>query len=503
MTPSNELAVVLDAELEYEHLIEEMRLLKEIDRERLERAFIPNNPDAVPFFQQLVFFKSETKTQLLRCGNRAAKTFSWVRDRAWKLMRNHPYKKSWNYNYNDSKPKLFWMVGPTFEFCTQVVWETYLSKMIPDWYWTDDDGRPMIDYIEKGLIDKIRFRNGDMIEFKTYSQSLLSKMGRAIDDLAVDEMPPHLKILTELIVRVLDNGGDATYAFTPVNPNPEVRKYLDEHPGLELHSWSVLDNPVYYDEEKRNRLLDEYAKLSPEERATRLNGEWYVINDTTDRLMQGAMPKLVDDFPIPAFWRRARVVDPAAIRTGVAWFAEDPMTHQWYCYSAKEIQWGQQAATADALKAEIGKDRPYEGFKYCMSLYDNHELWFYAHGPREDWVPCMQKNREEAVVTARDSINTHRVVFFKRGAIMLLQQMALVRATQKYKDHMLDCLMYFCRQIPHARKVTNIRLDEHAMIYDRYKAEEEIAAKLEGKSQRRGMFQFRPTTQRLMRRGLR
>lgn len=500
---SNELAIVQDAEIEYEHLLEEMRLLKEINRERLEKAFIPDNADAKPFFQQEIFFKSETKTQLLRCGNRAAKTFSWVRDRAWKLMRNHPYKKAWSQNYEKSQPKLFWMVGPTFEFCTQVVWETYLSKMIPDWYWTDDNGKPMIEMMDTKLIDKVRFRNGDVIEFKTYSQSLLSKMGRAIDDLSVDEMPPHLKILTELIVRVLDSNGDATYAFTPVNPNPEIKAYLDNHPGLELHSWSVLDNPVYHDFEKRSRLLDEYAKLSAEERDTRLNGQWYVQIDNSDRLMQGTKPKLEDDFPIPPFWRRARVADPAAIRTGVAWFAENPDTGVWYCYAAKEIQWGDQAATADALKAEIGKDRPYPGFKYCMSLYDNHELWFFAHGPREDWVPCMQKNREEAVVTARDAINIGRVVFFKRGAIMLLQQMAVVKASVKYKDHMLDCLMYFCRQIPHARKTTNIQLDEHAMIYAQYQGEQEKASTTQERVSRRTMSQFRPHAQRLMRRGLR
>jgi hypothetical protein len=499
-----------DNDAEYQHLLEEMELLKDLDKSRLEKAFIPDNPDAKPFYQQLIFFQTEKKTQLLRCGNRAAKTFTWVRDRAWKLMRNHPYKKRWNHDYNDSEPKLFWMVGPTFQFCTEVVW-AYLKSMIPEWYYTDESGNLMIDFVEKDQIEKVRFRNGDVVEFKTYSQSLLTKMGRAIDDLSVDEMPPHLKIVTELMVRVLDKSGEVTYAFTPVNPNPEIQKYLDNHPSLELHSWSVTDNPVFYDPEKRQRLFDEYKGLSKEERDTRLNGDWFVVVETGNTLMQGSMPKLIDDFPFPPTWRRARVVDPAAIRTGVAWFVEDPTPdpitklNTWYCYAAKEIQWGEAAASADLLKKEINKDRPYLGFKYCMSIYDNHELWFVANGDREDWRPCIGKNREQALVNARDTINTHRVVFFRRGAMMLLQQMALVKATQKYKDHMLDCFMYFCREIPFAVKTTNFSLDEKQELLARYMATKEAKQEEHQKMLDRplGRVRFRPHVQKLCRRSLR
>lgn len=492
-------------EYEYDAIQQEIERLRWIDKERVEKSFIPNQPEAKPFFEQEAFFRSVTKTTLLRCGNRAAKTFTWVRDRAWKLMRNHPYNMNWNEDYEKSQPKVFWMVGPTFEFITKVIWEQYLKEMVPEWYYTNDNGQLMITWYEKDQIESVKFRNGDIIEFKTYSQNLGSKMGRAIDDLAVDEMPPKLMVLTELIVRCLDNNADATFAFTPIVENIEIKNYLDTHEGLELHSWSVLQNPVYYDAEKRDRLLSEYKHLSNEERETRLSGAWYFEPDDSDKYMQGVIPEVVTDFPIPHFWRRARIVDPASIRTGVAWFAEDPVSGIWYAYYAREIQWGKQAATADMLKAEINKDRPYPGFKYCLSLYDNHELWFAAHGPKEDWQPCISKNREIALVVARNLINTGKIKFFRKSALPLLQQMALVKHSVKYKDHMLDCLMYFCRQVPQAKKIENLGVEEHGAIYAAYCAQKEIERKRAEQQPklRVTVSKFRPHVNRLQIRGVR
>ena len=445
-------------DIDKDDLIQMYLELKSDAKDKILSSFIPSKPKAKPFAEQLKFFKDTALTRLLRCGNRSGKTFSTMRELAWKLTRTHPYRKKWRYDYNQSKKMEFWMAGPSYDFVDSTMWEMYLRNFIPDWYYTGDDGKEMITYTNMHHIDTITFRNGDTLECKSYSQSDLAIMGRAIDDLTIDEMPRSLKLLSELITRTLDRDGEVTMGFTPIIEDIEIKNYLEDSTTVSKHSWSLVANPHYRDNPERlQRAMDEWANLPEQERNTRIRGDWY-FERKGGRVFEGLDWEVVEDFSVPHEWRRARVVDPAAHVTGFTEWAEDPKTHQWICINAVEFKWKEKLATDRMLIEAMERYKPYPGFIYTLSLYDNAEAWFGSEGSKVGFIPCMLKNRMAAINELKKMVNGKRLVAFKNAAKLLIMQTKEYHfkpdgTINKKNDHALDCAMYFSRQIPNKSQI--------------------------------------------------
>lgn len=469
-----------DEKIELLYAIQEAKLKQ---RSKILKTFLPENPSARPFAPQLAFFRDTCLARLIRAGNRGAKTCSAMRDLSWKITRTHPFiykynlygnDKNWHKKigtddferrYFESKPKVFWIVGPTYEFVNSVMWGQYLAAMIPEWYVKE------IKYTNQRNIESVIFKNGDVLKCKTYSQSDTTKMGHAIDEVYIDEMPPDLMAITELIVRTLDKDGGVTLAFTPLVVNDEIKNFLDgmcEEKTMSLHTWSFVDNPHYRDNPERlSRALSAYAHMPENERQARINGNWY-YDMPNKAVFEGIEIEIVEDFPIPLSWRQCRVVDPASHVTGMGIFAEDPATGEWYCIKGQEISWGDGTlAKAEDILEEIERHRPHPKFKYYMSLYDNAEAWFGAYGAKFGFRPCMLKNRQEAIMKTRDVTGTKKLKFFRIGAAKAIEQFRNYRFSDdgrnvvKKDDHVIDCVMYFCRQIPEWTKA----VDEPAVDY--------------------------------------
>ena len=438
---------------------------KEKAKDRIIHSFIPDNPKAVPFPEQLKFFRDKAISRLIRAGNRSGKTFSTMRDLAWKITRTHPYRKKWKEDYKQSKPKVFWIVGPTYDFVDNTMWEMYLRNFIPDWYYTDDDGNEMITRTNQRHMDTVTFRNGDTIECKAYAQSDLAVMGRAIDDLTVDEMPRSLKLLSELMTRTFDRDGEVTMGFTPIVEDEDIKDYIESSTNVSKHSWSLLSNPHYRDNPERTaRALAEWEHLPEPERNTRIRGDWY-YERKGGRVFEGLEWDTIEDFAIPHEWRRCRVVDPASRITGYSEWAENPLSGQWICYVALEFNWKQNRATDTMILEEIIKLKPYPGFHYTLSLYDNAEAWFGSNGAKEGFIPCMLKNRAAAIMEMKRAVQTKRVAVFKRAGALLVKQTADYQfkadgTIEKKKDHVLDTAMYFIRQMPSKSQTPSRQLTE-------------------------------------------
>jgi phage terminase large subunit-like protein len=422
-------------------------------------SFIPDMPDAVPFPKQLEYFKSKNTFNLVRCGNRAGKTFSTMRNLAWKVMRTHPYIDKWKLpkwdeaTYISQKPKVFWCVGPSYDFVTTVMWSQYLRDFIPKWFYTDEKGKEMVSYGPAGNIDTVTFRNGDRIEFHAYTQQLLAMMGAAIDGAVIDEMPPNLKVMTEIITRTLDKSGFVDLGFTPLNPVEEVRDFLQDNPRVQTFSWSVIDNPKFYnDKEKLENALSVWKNLPINEYKSRLHGDWY-YELKGGFVFEGLKPEVVDDFIVPDTWRRVRYADPASHVTGFIQFAEDPVTNIWYIIDAVEFKWETTLAKVSDILHEIEKRKPRPDYKYYDSVYDNAAGFFGAEGTKYGFRPCMLKNRDQAISLTKEILGAKKIAFFKKGGAGCLAQLFKYKfkdngGIYKVDDHMLDCLMYFCREIP-------------------------------------------------------
>lgn len=460
------MANISDKKLE---LIERIQLETLKQRSRLLREFLPGIPDAKPFAKQVLFLKDPKQNKIARCGNRAAKTCTMMRDLAWKITRTHWYRQDYNvfdlknrnwktklddplYEelYMNTKPQVFWIVGPTYDFVNHTMWGLYLEKMIPAWFVKE------IKYTNQKNIDSIIFQNGDMIKCKTYSQQDTTKMGFVVNGVYIDEMPPGVQTITELVVRTFDCDGQVTIGFTSLVQNEEIKTYVDsacEGGAMSLHQWTIYDNPWYAEQpERMKRVLDEFKHLSEEERNARLNGDWfYEIPEKA--VFEGLEPEEVDDFMIPAHWRRIRFTDPASHVTGHAEFAEDPDTGTWYCYLGTELSWGKITKAEDII-ARIESFKPRSDFRYLLSKYDNSEAWFGAYAASYGYRPCILKNREAAIQNTRTMVGTKRLKFFKHGAKGAMSQFRDYRlnktgdAVVKKNDHILDCVMYFCREVP-------------------------------------------------------
>ena len=457
---------VTEEDLEKYELWAQIQEEEEKNRERLEAAFIPDIPGAVPFAEQIAFFEDTSHQKLARCGNRAAKTFSGMRDLAWKIMRNHPYRTDYNcaaqgLTYEDTKvqqSKVFWCCGPTIDFVMETMWGMYLKEFIPAWYYTDDDGNPMFQYMQndRTKIMRITFRNGDKIEFKSYSQTDLAIMGRAIDEAYLDEMPPKLLVISEFVTRTFDRDGFVTLMFTPLVENEAVKEYLDEkvkHGVMALHSWSLTANPHYRDNPERlARALSEWDHLPPGERNARLKGEWY-YETKFGKIFDECNFEVVQDFEIPEHWRRVRVVDPAAHMSGCAMFAEDPDTNIWYGYLATQLGNRKTGTDAGSIARQV---QELDINEFTLSLYDNAELWFGSEKLVRDmgFQPCIQKNIDAAIMATKGKLNEHKVKLFEAGFSVGIRQIRDYewgpngKPKGKHKYHAVDCLLYFCREIP-------------------------------------------------------
>lgn len=458
-----------------------------------DRAFLPVpkvadgekvDPFAIkPFPEQEAFLRDVSLTKLARCGNRAAKTFTTMRELSWMLTRKHWYNPRWkSNNYMENGNKIFWCVVPDFEFAKTVIWEQTLKHLIAEWYYTDPVTlTPMIEApkmaASKDAVAAIRFRNGDRLEFKTYSQNLRALMGRAVHGVFVDEMPADSQILVELVARCLDWDSPFIMGFTPVVASEEVRSYVDNHASLALHSWSVLDNPHYRDNPvRRARLLAEFANLSVGERDMRIKGDWHYVA-LGIRVFENVTPVIVPDETvlcrITPDWRQVRVCDPATHRSGFAIFAEDPETNCWYCIEAREIEWRGALAKAEQIEAECDKLATWPEMKYNLSIFDNAESWFgiYVKNTLGRWTACVKKEKEQLIMLTRDAIVTGKIKFLKYRAAPLVKQIYMYQrkedgSIRKIKDHMVDCLQYFCRQMPNPVQtcMREVDVDSHASI---------------------------------------
>lgn len=431
-------------------------------RTKIENTFIPDVPDAVPFPEQEAFFKDTHKQILLRCGNRAAKTFSSIRHLCWVLMRNHPFQLRYNakklgIDYEKTKSMNIWVGAPSFDFVMDTILKKYLFQMIPEWYYTDDKGNQMITYhaVAEKPIKSITFRNGDVLQTRSYSQDLTTAMGRVIDLVILDEMPNDRMIISEMVTRTFDCDGTVICGFTPLIENVEIKDYLDDKcktGAMQLHSWSLTSNPHYRDNPERlATVMAEWDCLPAAERASRLSGDWY-FQSKHGKIFGDCNIELVPPFEIPEHWRRARVVDPAAHKTGVSWFAEDPETYQWYMYLATEIGKSSHGIDVHTIVKEILRIEPHT--EYVLSIYDNAELWFGSDETAAKlFRPCILKNVKAGIMEAKKVFNSGTLKIFETCGEAIKQFRSLEwgpdgKPKGKSKYHMLDTVLYFAREIP-------------------------------------------------------
>lgn len=166
----------------------------------------------------------------------------------------------------------------------------------------------------------------------------------------VDELPPTLDLIREVLVRTQARNGYSIFSFTPLTVNVAIQRFVDsiEPPEGRVYRFRMLDNPLYSDPQRRDELVRRYAHLPEYQRNAIFEGDWMTADDQVYHFDYSTMVRMPEGYS--PMWRHVEAVDPAiSSATGLTIWAEDPQTSIWYCVVAEYIK-GIQVPT-DIVKA--------------------------------------------------------------------------------------------------------------------------------------------------------
>jgi phage terminase large subunit-like protein len=228
-----------------------------------------------PYKEQAEFLASRNRFKWMLGGNRSGKTIiTCIDDLIQALDRDAvpehllPYKK-W-------EPPFKWrIVAPDFDAIELVIMEEVLKRWCPPGQLLGGSWKTA--YNKERRV--VRFKNGSLLQFKTYEQAAFNHGGLPLHRVHFDEEPP-FDIYKEGIARLVDYGGDILCSMTPVNGISWMydKFYVPSTKGLLTNSKVLLvdmDMNPHLNEEAKKATLAEY---SDEERAARKSGKFVALH---------------------------------------------------------------------------------------------------------------------------------------------------------------------------------------------------------------------------------
>ena len=312
------------------HLLAALERLEKLQRQE---SFDPINPASRPTAaqQQVIDDVNTYKIQIVRAGNQSGKSAVSARILSWFLTETHPTWKrpvEWG-----SEPLLALVAGRTGRQIEESLLPKIRSYLDPGTYKEVRVGN---------IIQKIELNNGNRIVFQSLENPSMAReriQSYVAHFVWIDELPPTVDILNELMVRIQARNGHLLASFTPLVRNIKVQKFVDAlvEPVAKTYRFKMLDNPLYANSERKAEILASMAHLPEHIRNSRLYGDWmsddnavyYFNHETMVEQPQGYSP----------MWRHVESVDPASSSAlGYTLWAENPYTGVWYCIKAEYIK---------------------------------------------------------------------------------------------------------------------------------------------------------------------
>lgn len=312
------------------------QLLAALDRlERLQRqeSFDPINPASKPTAaqQQVIEDFGKVKIQIIRSGTQAGKSQTCSRLITWVLTETHPYWKrppEWG-----NEPLLAIVAGRTGKQIEESLLPKIRSFLQPGTFKEIRIGN---------IIQRLELSNGNRIVFQSLENPSMARerIQSYVAHIAwIDELPPTVDVMDELLRRIQSRNGHFLASFTPLVRNIKVQKFVDSlvEPIAKTYRFKMLDNPLYANSERQAEIVASMAHLPEHVRNSRLYGDWmsddnavyYFNHETMVEQPQGYSP----------MWRHVESVDPASSSAlGYTLWAEHPDTGVWYCIKAEYIK---------------------------------------------------------------------------------------------------------------------------------------------------------------------
>ena len=343
--------------------IELLQLLDERARRQAMRKILGYYPDEGPLRRELYpkhtqFFHAGLKyrQRLMLAANRVGKTEGvGLYELSLHLTGQYP---EWWTGRRFTRGIRAWAAGDTLKTVREILQTKLLGP---------DNARgtgvlpgECIDRISRaaGVADTIdsvyvRHTSGQtsVLTFKSYDQRRISFQGTEQDVILLDEEPP-MDIYTECLLRTMTNDGILMLTFTPLTglsevvlaflPGGEIKEHAEGSKFVVMATW---DDVPHLNDAVKKELWD---SIPPFQRDARSKG--------VPQLGSGAIypvPEsdiVVDDFEIPAHWRRGYGMDVGWNRTANVWGAVDPDTDVVYLYSEHYRGQAEPVIHAEAIR---------------------------------------------------------------------------------------------------------------------------------------------------------
>jgi phage terminase large subunit-like protein len=225
------------------------------------------------------------------------------------------------------------------------------------------------------MIQRLELSNGNRIVFQSLENPNMARdrLQSYVAHLVwVDELPPTVDIMNELMVRIQARSGHLLASFTPLVRNIKVQKFVDGlvEPVAKTYRFKMLDNPLYADSARKEEILATMAHLPEHVKNSRLYGEWTSDDNAVYHFNYETMVEMPQNYS--PMWRHVESVDPASSSAlGYTLWAENPETGVWYCVKAEYIK-GIFVPT-DIITAVAKLSAPYN---IVRRIADPHESWY-------------------------------------------------------------------------------------------------------------------------------
>jgi phage terminase large subunit-like protein len=340
--------------------------IAKLDKLRLQECFDPARPESVPTAaqKQVIDDFGTVKVQVIRAGTQGGKSQTCSRILTWVLTETHPtWKKpvAWG-----NEPLLAIVCGRTGKQIEESLLPKIKSYLEPGTYKEVRIGN---------IIQRMELTNGNRIVFQSLENPSMARerIQSYVAHIAwIDELPPTVDVMDELLRRIQARDGHFLASFTPLVRNVKVQKFVDglTEPVAKTYRFKMLDNPLYADPRRRDEILSSLSHLPEHVQNARLYGDWmsddnavyYFNHDTMVEMPHGYSP----------MWRHVESVDPASSSAlGYTLWAENPETGVWYCVKAEYVK-GIFVPT-DIITAVAKLSAPYN---IVRRIADPHESWY-------------------------------------------------------------------------------------------------------------------------------
>jgi len=442
----------------------EILRLKRIKLERMEiefrqREMLPHLHRYKFYTWAREFFESKNREGMfLVAANQLSKSSTAIR----KIIHWSTEKSLWAELWPGKTPNLFWYFYPNFQLAT-TEFETKWMEFLPR-----DKGCPKYGWksvYDKGVIQKIVFNSGIILQFRAYSQKLIDIQAASVYFVVADEeMPVHL--YPEIKARTNATDGYFLMVFTATLGQDYWKQTMspdslqqEMHKGALKREVSLYDSQFYEDGSPSPWNLEKIKRAEANcpteaEVLRRVHGK-FVKSEGLVYQSFSMEKNISESHPLPKDWYVYGGIDPgtggtSGHPTGIVFLAVNPT----YTKARVFRGWRGDGIVTDS-QTILNKFRELrKGLTMSMQVYDYAAADFFIVASSQGENLVRADKRLESGVAILNTLFKNQMLSIQRGdpeldkLISELRTLAIGKDKRHAKDDLIDPLRYICKLVP-------------------------------------------------------